>query len=77
MGENTFLSVSNIMRCSKWDSGGPVYIVTDVVNGNITCKLLGIVAAGIVDENTGQIVSTAFSKYYYIVNELGIEAITE
>ncbi len=24
------------------DSGGPVYIAADVVNGNITCKLLGI-----------------------------------
>lgn len=51
------------------DSGGPVFIVKDVVNGNITCKLLGI-HRGRVGENA------IFSKYYNIVQELGITAIT-
>lgn len=50
------------------DSGGPVFTVHDVYNGKITCKLLGITSGR--HENG----SAIFSKYYYIVSQLNINA---
>lgn len=55
---------------SSGDSGGPVYMIMDVVHGSVTCKLLGIHRGR---NSNGDAV---FSKYYNIVNELGVTAIT-
>lgn len=52
------------------DSGGPVFMIKDTVNGNVRCLLLGI------HSGSNNEVSS-FSKYYNIVNELGISAITD
>lgn len=57
------------------DSGGPVFMGMDVVRGQITCKLLGVVKAiaGTYGDSTYLAI---FSKYSSISNELGITAIT-
>lgn len=54
---------------SAGDSGGPVFMITDVYNGHITCRLLGIHCGRLGTDAT-------FSKYYKIVEELDVEAIT-
>lgn len=55
------------------DSGGPVFTIGTVVNGHITCRLLGIVRARY--KEYGQSGYKAiFSKYEYIVDELDATA---
>ena len=51
------------------DSGGPIFTIGSVYNGRITCTLLGIHCGRVGGEAT-------FSKYYEIVEELDIEAVT-
>ena len=56
------------------DSGGPVFVVGGVVNGKITCQLMGIHSGG---SSNPEYPSGVFAKYMNIVNELDITAITE
>lgn len=71
-GDMYFLSQTTAAYNSEGgDSGGPVFLITDVVNGQVTCKLLGIHRG-----RTGTDDYAIFTKYYNIVNELGVAAIT-
>lgn len=58
------------MEADGGDSGGPVFMIKDVIDGKVTCKLLGIMCC--IDNEYSY-----FSKYLNIVNELGVSAITQ
>lgn len=58
------------------DSGGAVFMVKDVVNGRITCKLLGVQSCIVTNSSTGNFLYSVFSRYDEIVKKLNVEAIT-
>ena len=57
------------------DSGGPVYMVKDVINGQVTCKLLGIISSRNKTYGHDEYYAV-FSKLHLIEYELDIQAIT-
>lgn len=66
---------STDFKVEAGDSGGPVYIIGSVVNGHITCHLLGIVK-GCYGEYGTSTYEAFFSKYICMLYEIGINAIT-
>lgn len=56
------------------DSGGPVFMIKDVVNGQVTCKLLGIHKGHRFKYGTDAYYAI-FSKLHLVEYELDVQAI--